>query len=52
MNVGKVVDKMTSESCILINSVRSGYDDYFSLIHNIKSAYIDLDKINPAYLVG
>ena len=34
MNVGKVVDKMTWESCIPTDSVKSG-DDYSSLVHNI-----------------
>jgi len=52
LDVGKVVDKMTQESCIPTDSMKSD-DDYCSLIHNIGTgAYIDSDKTNPAYLVG
>ena len=52
MNVAKVVDKITLESCIPIDLVKSVDDDYFSLVHNIMTkAYVDLDKTNPAYLV-
>ena len=51
-DVGKVVDHMTRRSCIRIDSMESG-DDCSSLVHNIGTgAYIDLDKTNPAYLVG
>ena len=36
LNVGKVIDNMTRESCIPTDSVKSK-DDYFSLVHNIKT---------------
>ena len=53
LNVGKVVDNMTQGNCIPTNSVKSGDDDYSSLIHNIETgAYVDSDKTNPAYLIG
>jgi len=53
LNVGKVVNNMTLGSSIPTDSVKSGDDDYFSLIHNIRTgAYVDSDKTNPAYLVG
>ena len=42
-----VVDNMTQESCIPIDSMKSS-DDYSSLFHNIATgAYIDSDKTNP-----
>jgi len=51
-NVGKVVDHMTQGNCILTDSVKSGVNDYLSLIHSIETgAYVDLDKTNLAYLV-
>ena len=44
LDVGKVVDYNTQESCIPINSVKSG-DDYFSLVHRVGTgAYINSDK--------
>ena len=52
LDAGKVVDHMTLESCIPTDSVKSD-DDCSGLVHNIETgAYIDSDKINPAYLVG
>jgi len=52
LDVGKVGDHMTRESCIPTDSVKSN-DDYSSLIHSIRTgAYIDSDKTNLAYLVG
>ena len=52
MNVGRVVDKITQESCIPTDSEKSGDDDYSSLVLNIRTgAYVDSDKTNPAYLV-
>ena len=51
LDVGKVVDHMTQESCVSINSVKS--DDYSNLIHSIGTgAHIKSDKIHLAYLVG
>ena len=44
---------MTRGNCTPTDSVQSIDDDYFSLIHNIGTgACCDLDKTNPAYLVG
>ena len=52
LDVGKMVDYMTQDSCIPTDSMKSN-DDYSSLVHRIAiGAYIDLDKTNPAYLVG
>ena len=52
LDVGKVVDHNTWESCISIDSVKSG-DDYPSVVHSIETgAYIYSDKTNLAYLVG
>jgi len=52
LDVGKVVDYMTQESCIPTDYVKTG-DDYSNLVHSIGTgAYIDLDKTNLAYLVG
>ena len=49
MNVGIVVDNMTRESCISIDSVKSS-DDYSSLVHSIGTgACIDSDKTNPTH---
>ena len=49
LDVGKVVDHMT---CIPTDSVKSD-DDCSSLVHSIRTgAYIDSDKINPAYFIG
>ena len=46
LDVGRVVDNMTQESCIPIDSVKNS-DDYFSLVHSIGTgAYIDSDKTN------
>ena len=51
LDVGKVVDHITRESCIPTDSVKSG-DNYSSLVHSIGTgAYIDSDKTNLAYLV-
>ena len=51
LDVGKVVDHMTRESCIPTDSVKSG-DDYSILIHNTRiRAYIDSHKTNLTYLV-
>ena len=47
-----VVDNMTRESCIPIDSVKSS-DNYSSLFHSIRTgAYIDMDNTNLAYLYG
>ena len=52
LNVGKVIDYMTRGSCILIDSVKSR-DDYSDFIHNIGiGACVELDKSNPAHVVG
>ena len=52
LDVGKVFDYMTWETCIPIDSVKSG-DDYSSLVHSTEiGAFIDPDKTNLAYLVG
>ena len=49
LKVGKIVDKNPRGSCIHIDSVKSGDDDYFSLVHNIGTgAYVASDKTNPA----
>ena len=45
LNIGKVVDKMTYESCIPTDPVKSG-DDCFSLVHNIGTGYT-LIRIRP-----
>jgi len=46
-----VVDNMTWENCIPIDSVKSS-DDCSSLVNNIGTgACIDSDKTNPTYLV-
>ena len=51
LDVGKVVDHMTRESCIPTDSVKSG-DDYSSLIHSIGTgAHIESDYPNSAYKV-
>jgi len=51
MNVGQVVDSMT-QGVIPTDSVKSS-DDHPNLVHNIGvDIYIDLDKTNPAYLIG
>ena len=51
LDVGKVIDNMTRESCIPIDSVKSG--DYSSLIHSIRTgAHIESDKTNLTYLLG
>ena len=43
---------MTRENCIPTDSVKSG-DDHSNVVYNTETgAYIDLDKTNPAYLVG
>ena len=45
LDVGKVVDHMTRESCVPTDSVKSG--DYSILIHNIGTgAHIESDKTN------
>jgi len=47
-----VVEHMTRESCIPIDSVKSD-DKYSNLIHNTGIGdNIDSNKTNPAYLVG
>ena len=46
LNVSKVIDYMTRESCIPTDFVKSG-DDCSSLVHSIETeAYIDSDKSN------
>jgi len=53
LNFGKIIDNMTRGSCIPTDSVKSGDDDYSSLVHNIGiRTYVDSDKTNPAYLFG
>ena len=48
LDVGKVVDNMTRESCIPIDSMRSS-DDYSSLVRSIGTGVcIDSDKTNLA----
>jgi len=52
LDVGKVVDHMTRESCIPTDSVKSE-DDCSSPFYNVRTGtYIDSDKINLTYLVG
>jgi len=52
LDVGKMVDNMTRESCIPTDSVKSG-DDHLNLVHNTGvRACTALDKTNPVYLVG
>jgi len=52
LNVGKVVDYMTRESCIPIDSVKNR-DGYYDFVHNFEiRACVELDKTNPTYLVG
>ena len=52
LDVGKMVDNMTRESCIPTDSVKSG-DDHLNLVHNTGvRAYTDSDKFNLAYLVS
>jgi len=47
-----MVDNMTRESCIPIDSMKSG-DNYSNLVHNTGTGdNIDSDKINPTYLIG
>jgi len=42
-----------SKSCIPTNSAKSGDDNYFSLVHNIRTGvHVDSNKTNPTYLVG
>ena len=49
LDIGKVVDNMTQESCIPIDSVKSS-DDYSSLVHSIGTrACNESDKTNPAH---
>ena len=50
LDIGKVVDHMTRESCIPIDSVKRE-NDYSSLFLKT-GAYIDSNKTNPTYLVG
>ena len=53
LDVGKVVGHMTRGIYIPTDFVKSGDDDYSSLVHNIGTGeYIDSDKTNLAYLVG
>ena len=52
LNVRKEVNFMTRGNCNPTDSVKS-CDDYSNLVHNIGTrAYVDLDKTNPAYLIG
>jgi len=52
LNVGKLVDHMTKECCIPIDTMKSG-NDYSSLVHSIETgAHIELDNPNSAYMVG
>ena len=49
LNVGKVVNNMTRENCIPIDSVKSS-DDYFSFVNSIRTGTcIDSDKTNMAH---
>ena len=46
LDVSKVVDRMTRESCIPTDSVKSG-NDYFNLTHSIGTgAHIESDNPN------
>ena len=50
LDVGKVVDHMTRESCVPTDSMKSG--DYSSLVHTIGTgAHIESDKTNLTWLV-
>jgi len=52
LDVDKMVDHMTRESCILTDSVKSG-NDYSSLVHSIRTgAHIESDNPNSAYMIG
>jgi len=52
LNVEMVVGNMTRGNCILTNSMKSG-DNYSNFDYNSGiGAYVESDKINPAYLVG
>ena len=49
LDVSKVVDYITRESCIPTDFVKSS-DDCSSLVHSIGTgAYIDSDKTTPAH---
>ena len=51
LDIGKVVDHMTRESCVPTEYVKSG--NYSGLVHSIGiRAYIESGKTNLAYLVG
>ena len=51
LDVGKVIDHMTRESCIPTDYVKSG-NDYSSLIHSIGTrAQIESDTPNSAYMI-
>ena len=51
LDVDKVVDHMTRESCVPTDSVKS--DDYSNLIHSTGTgAHIESNKIYLAYFVG
>ena len=52
LDVGKVVDHMTQESCIPTDSVKSG-NDYSSLIHSIGTGtHIESDNPNSVHMIG
>ena len=52
LDVCKVADCMTQESCIPTDYVKSS-DDCFSLIHSIENGVcIDSNKTNPVNQVG
>ena len=52
LDVGKVVDHMTRESCIPTDSMKSG-NDCSSLVHSIgTAAYIESDNLNSTYMVS
>ena len=51
LDVGKMVDHMTRDSCVSTDSVKSSH--YSSLVHSIwTGAHIESDKTNLVYLVG
>jgi len=52
LDVSKVVDHMTQESCIPTDFVKSD-NDYSSLVHSIGTgAHIGSDNPNSAYMIG
>ena len=52
LDIGKVVNNLTSGRCISIDSVKSR-DDYSNFVYKLEiGAYIDSDKASSTYLVG